>query len=337
MRALVTGGGGFLGKAICERLRARGFEVRSLARGAHPQLAALGVEAIRGDVSDTAAVEAAAAGCDVVFHTAARAGVWGRPDEYFRTNVLGTQAVLAACRAQGVSRLVYTSSPSVVFGEGDLRGVDERVPYPERYLTDYPRTKAIAERMVLAANGPGLSTTSIRPHLVWGPGDPHLVPRIVARARAGKLRRVGDGRWLVDTIYVDNAADAHVLAAEALSPRSPAAGRAYFVSQDDPIEVGTMIDRICEAAGLPPVRRAVPAGVAYAAGAVAELAYRALGRAEEPMMTRFLAKQLSTHHHFDIGAIKRDMGYRPAVSLDEGMTRLGVWLRSAEGLAATGG
>lgn len=326
MKALVTGGGGFLGKAICEQLVARGWQVRSLARGDYPALRALGVETARGDITDEATVHRAAEGCDVVFHTAAKAGVWGPSQDFHASNVIGTQNVLSACRAHRVGRLVFTSSPSVVFGRDALRGVDESVPYPADYLTDYPRTKAIAERMVLAANGSDMATVAIRPHLIWGPGDPHLVPRIVARARAGKLRKVGDGRSLVDTIYVDNAAEAHLLAADALAqPSSPAAGRAYFVSQDEPVEVGYIIDRICGAAGLGPITRAVPAPVAFAAGAIAETAFRLLGRREEPLMTRFLAKQLSTDHHFDISAAKRDLGYRPTVSIDEGMRRLAAW------------
>ncbi len=330
MKALVTGGGGFLGKAIVARLRARGDEVTSFARGAYPELTAMGVTVVRGDLADTEALRRAAAGCDVVFHVAAKPGVWGSFDEFHRANVEGTLHVIDACRAASVTRLVYTSTPSVVFGTVGHEGVDESVPYPrdDEFIADYPRTKAAAERAVLAANGPDLATVALRPHLIWGPGDNHLVPRIVARAKAGRLRKVGTGKYAVDSVYIDNAAEAHVLAADALSPGAPHAGKAYFISQGEPVAIGDLIDRIVEAAGLPKVTRSIPAGVAYAVGAISEVLYRAVGAKNEPLLTRFVAKQLSTPHWFDIGAAKRDFGYTPTISLDEGMKRLGVWLRS---------
>ncbi|MBA2664940.1 MAG: NAD-dependent epimerase/dehydratase family protein [Bradymonadaceae bacterium] len=329
MRALVTGGGGFLGKAIAAQLLARGDEVRVFARADYPELREMGAETVRGDIANATEVAAAAAGCDVVFHVAAKAGVWGPYEDFYRTNVEGTRAVIAACLEHGVKRLVYTSSPSVVSGDHDLLGVDESVPYPTHYIAHYPKTKAEAERLVRAANGPTLSTVSLRPHLIWGPGDNHLVPRIVARARSGKLRKIGDGRYLVDSVYIDNAALAHLLAAEHLTPDSPVAGKVYFISQDEPVDVGELMDRIIAAAGLPPVTRSVPPKLAYFAGWLSEKLYTALGKKEEPLMTRFVAKQLSTAHYFDISAAKADFGYAPTVSIDEGMERLAVWLRTA--------
>lgn len=322
MRALVTGGGGFVGGAVVARLLASGAKVRSLARGDYPHLAALGVEVVRGDVTDPGAVARAVTGCDVVFHAAARAGVGGSRAEYHAANVVGTRTVLAACRAQGVGRLVFTSSPSVVHAGGDLAGADESLHYPARYLGAYPATKAEAERLVLTANGPDLATTALRPHLVWGPGDTHLVPRILARARAGRLRFVGDGRALMDSTYIDNAAAAHLLAAERLATDGAPAGRAYFVSNAEPRPVRELVNRILAAAGLPAERRTVPLPLAYAAGAVAEVAWRLAGRDEDPPMTRFLANQLGTAHWFDLSAARRDLGYEPEVSLDEGFVRL---------------
>jgi nucleoside-diphosphate-sugar epimerase len=364
MKALVTGGGGFLGEAIVRQLRARGDEVRSFARGDYPALTALGVEVLRGDLRDPSAVARAAAGCDVVFHVAAKPGVWGPAKDFHETNVVGTENVVAACVRGRVARLVYTSSPSVIFGGGPIEGGDESLPYPTRFLAHYPRTKAIAERHVLAANSAALRTVSLRPHLIWGPGDNHLVPRIVARARKGQLRKIGSGAAKVDSVYVDNAAEAHLLAADALAmPCSPVAGppipcrereravattnrsltraagndgveradpagKAYFITNGEPVPIGDLIDRILRAAGLPKLERSIPAGVAYAAGFASELVYGALGIAREPRMTRFLAKQLSTAHWFDLGAARRDLGYAPRVSIDEGMERLGAWLRS---------
>jgi nucleoside-diphosphate-sugar epimerase len=322
MRALVTGGGGFLGGAIVRKLRARGDEVRSLSRGRYPELEQLGVETIQADLSDVDALARATAGCDVVFHVAAKAGVWGPEEEYYRVNVTGTDNVLTACRRTGIRRLVYTSSPSVVFNGRDMEGVDESVPYPEHYEAPYPKTKALAEQAVLRANGPDLATVALRPHLIWGPGDPHLIPRIVDRARRGRLRKIGSGENCVDTVYIDNAADAHLLAADRLGPGVPPAGKAYFIAQGEPRPLWEVINRILSAAGLPPVTRRVPAGVAHAAGAVLETVYRILRLSGEPPMTRFVARELATAHWFDLTAARRDLGYMPAVSFDEGMHRL---------------
>lgn len=327
MKALVTGGGGFLGGAVVRKLVERGDTVRSLARGNYPELNALGVETVRGDVADPQAVARAAEGCDVVFHVAAKAGVWGAYEDYHRANVEGTRNVIAACRARGVGRLVYTSSPSVVFNGKDMENVDESVPYPAHHEAAYPATKAEAEKLALAANGPDLAVTSLRPHLIWGPGDNHLVPRIIARARAGRLRRIGTVPKSIDSTYIDNAADAHVLAADRLAPGGPVAGRAYFISQGEPMPVWDLVNRILAAAGLPPVTRTVPAWAAYAAGAACEGVYRTLRIASEPPMTRFVARELATAHWFDLSAARRDLGYQPAVSIDEGLRRLGEWLR----------
>lgn len=331
MKALVTGGGGFLGGAIVDALLERGDDVRSFARGAYPELAARGVEVVRGDLGDAAAVAAAVAGCDVVFHVAAKAGMWGPYEEYHRANVTGTENVIAACRDHGVPRLVYTSSPSAVFGGDDIEGADESLPYPATYQAHYPRTKAMGEQLVLAANDAALATTALRPHLIWGPRDNHLVPRLIARAREGRLRRVGRRPCLVDHTFVEDGARAHLLAADRLRPGAPPAGRAYFISQGAPIPVWDLVNRVLAAAGLEPETRSVPAGLAYALGAVLEIVYGLLGRREDPRMTRFVAKQLSTAHWFDISAARRDLGLEPRVSLDEGMRRLAAWI-AEEGL-----
>ncbi len=330
MKALVTGGGGFLGKAIVEQLLDEdGMEVRSLSRGDYPELREMGVETVRGDIADARVVGEAVKGCQVVFHVAARAGVWGAYDEYYRPNVRGTENVLDACRIHGVDRLIYTSSPSVVYGDEPLEGVDESVPYPERYLTAYPETKAKAEQLVMAANCNELKTVSLRPHLIWGPGDNHLVPRIVDRARRGRLKKVGDGTALVDSVYIDDAARAHLLAADALKESGAAAGKVYFITQDEPVAVGELIDRIVASAGLDPVTSHVNARVAYGVGWLMEVAYKVLRKKEEPLMTRFVAKQLSTAHYFDISAAKADLGYQPAYTIEEGMEKLGEWIREA--------
>jgi 2-alkyl-3-oxoalkanoate reductase len=322
MKALVTGGGGFLGGAIVRRLVARGDRVCSLARGHYAELEALGVVQHRGDVADADAVSQATAGCDVIFHVAAKAGIWGRYDDYYRANVVGTRNVLEACRQHGIRRLVHTSSPSVVFNGRDMEGVNESLPYPDHFEAHYPQTKAEAEKLVLAANGPDLATVALRPHLIWGPGDNHLIPRIVARGRSGRLRRIGSASKKIDTIYIENAADAHLLAADRLSPGSPIAGKAYFLSQGEPVPTWEFINRILAAAGVAPVTRTVPVWLAYTAGWMLETWYGALRLQSEPPMTRFLARELATSHWFDISAARRDLGYEPKVSIDEGLRRL---------------
>ena len=327
MKALVTGGGGFLGGAIVRKLVERGDEARSFSRGDHPELQGLGVEHVRGDVGDPESVARAAEGCDVVFHVAAKPGIWGPYEEYYRANVIGTQNVTEVCRRLQIRRLVYTSSPSVVFDGRDQEGVDESVPYPEEFEAHYPKTKALAEQGVLAANSEELATVGLRPHLIWGPGDNHLVPRIVARGRAGQLRRIGKRECLVDTVYVDNAADAHLLAADRLSPGAPVSGKAYFISQGDPRPLWDIVNQILAAAGVPPVERTIPTEAACAAGWLMERVYRLFRISGEPRMTRFLARELSTAHWFDISAARTDLSYEPAVSIEEGMARLRAWMQ----------
>ena len=322
MKVLVTGGGGFLGRAIAAKLRERGDDVRSFSRGAHPELASLGIEHVQGELADAERVSTAVRGVDVVFHAGAKAGVWGPYADYFATNVTGTENVITACRRERVRKLVYTSTPSVVFGAENLEGVDESAPYASSYETAYPETKAIAERKVLEANGPELLTVALRPHLIWGPGDNHLVPRIVARGRAGKLRKIGRRPCLVDSIYIDNAADAHVLAADKLAPDAACAGKPYFISNDEPTPVFELINEILAAAGVPPVTRSIPVSLAVTVGWMMETVYRLLSITEEPPMTRFVAHQLSTSHWFDISAARRELGYAPAVTIEEGLKRL---------------
>jgi nucleoside-diphosphate-sugar epimerase len=320
MKALVTGGGGFLGGAIIKLLLERGIAVRSFARGDYPQLRERGVEVVRGDLADPAAVIAACEGIDVVFHVAALAGAWGPYKDFERANVDGTRNVLAGCRAFGITRLVYTSSPSVVFDGGDQAGVDESVPYARHHEAPYPATKAAAERIVLVSNSPELATVALRPHLIWGPGDTNITPRLVARARAGRLRRIGDG--VVDATYIDNAAHAHLLAMDRLAPGSAIAGKAYFIANDEPIATWTLINEILAAAGAPRVDAAVPPGVAYVLAGLAEGVHGLFGLPGEPVLTRWAARELATTHYFNLAAARRDLGYAPLVSTAEGLERL---------------
>lgn len=327
MKALVTGGGGFLGGAIVRRLRARGDAVRSYSRGAYLELTQLGVEQFRGDLADREALFKATDGCEIVFHVAAKAGVSGSYESYHQANVLGTENVLAACRAHGIGKLVYTSSPSVTFDGSDQEGVNERAPYPAQFLAPYPQTKALAEQQILAANGPRLATVALRPHLIWGPGDTNLVPRILARARSGKLRLIDNGGKLVDTTYIDNAVLAHLLAADRLQSGAACAGKAYFISNGEPRTMDAIINGILAAAGLPPVTRKISPRLAYTAGRLMEYAYTLLRKQDEPPLTRFVARQLATAHWFDLTAARRDLGYAPEVTFKDGLTRLAAALR----------
>jgi 2-alkyl-3-oxoalkanoate reductase len=336
MHALVTGGGGFLGRYIVEQLLARGDRVRTIYRRAYLKLEALGIEVARGDIRSLDAVDAACHEIDCVFHVAARPGIAMNRSEYDSINLVGTKNIVVTCRRKGVSRLVYTSSPSVVFAGCDQAGIDESAPYDFRWLEAnrawYSLSKAQAEQVVLAANSDELKTCALRPHLIWGPQDRHLIPRLIDRARSGRLRRIGDGTNLVDITYVENAAEAHLLAADALAQDGPpVAGKAYFISQGEPVNCWRWIDDILALVDLPPVKKKISLANARRVGGICEGLYSLLGFSDEPPMTRFLASQLATSHWFDIGAARRDLGYTPRVSTAEGMQRLGEWLKTAKG------
>ncbi len=321
-QVLVTGGGGFIGGALVRRLLDQGVAVRSLSRQPYPELEALGVTQLQASIEDAPAVTRACEGCDVVFHVAGMNAAWGRRAAFYRTNVTGTEVVVQACRAAGVPRLVFTSSPMAVFDGTHQAGIDERHPYPPQWPSLYAETKAKAEQLVMAANGKGLTTVSLRPRLVWGPGDNSLIPRIVHKARAGQLQLIGRKSPAVDWTCIDNAVDAHLLAAEQALPDSPAAGQTYFISNGAPLPIDALINHILGAYGLGPVTRRVPAGVAYTLGAAMEGAWTLLRREDEPPLTRFVVLNLTRTNWFDIGAARRDLGYEPRVSLEEGLEQL---------------
>jgi nucleoside-diphosphate-sugar epimerase len=323
VRALVTGGGGFLGRYIVEKLLQRGDQVRILARGHYPDLERAGVEGVQADIRDASRVAEACAGIDVVFHVAALPAIWGKWEDFYGINFEGTKNVVAGSVAHGVGRLVYTSTPSVVFDGSNLCGINETYPYPQRYSCHYPATKAMAERYVIATNGKqGLLTTALRPHLVWGPGDRHLIPRVLNRARAGRLFIVGDGSNKVDITYVENAAEAHLQAMDHLQPGSPVAGQVYFISQGEPVALWDFINQILERLGIPRVTRRIPCGIARVFGGGLEVLYNMLRLSTEPPMTRFLATHLARSHFFDISKAIQHFGYRPRITTIEGLERL---------------
>ncbi len=318
----VTGASGFLGGAVARALLGRGDQVRCLQRSDVPELRALGADVAQVDLGDAAAVRTALRGCDAVLHIAAKAGVWGPLKEYWHANVLGTRNVIQACQELGIAKLVYTSTPSVVHAGGDVEGQSETAAIPKHFSAPYPATKAIAERDVLAANSPTLACVALRPHLIWGPGDPQLTARVLQRARAGRLRLVGGGTKLIDSIFIDNAVAAHLIALDQLTPEAACAGKVYFVTQGEPMPQKALINGMLAAANLPACEKSLPPWLAYAAGAVLELAWWLLRRPGEPPMTRFVAEQLATAHWYDISAIRRDLGYAPQVSVARGLEKL---------------
>ena len=320
MKILVTGGGGFVGGYVIERLLARGYAVRSIGRSSQPQLEAQGVEVVCGDLTDAPAVSAACEGVDAVFHVAARAGVWGSWESYYQPNVIGTRNVVAACQQQGVGRLIYTSTPSVVFTGQPIRGGDESLPYGKNWLCHYAHTKAIAEAEALAANSESLKIVALRPHLIFGPGDPHLLPRVIESVQAGRLKIIGDGKSRVDVSYVGNVADAHLDAFDALAAGT-GAGQAYFISQGESVELWPWVNSILEGLGHAPLTKQVPLPVAYAVGALCEGLWKVLGRRNEPPITRFVAVELAKDHYFDISAARRDLGYLANTAMAEALNQ----------------
>ncbi|MDY6791245.1 MAG: NAD-dependent epimerase/dehydratase family protein [Thermodesulfobacteriota bacterium] len=322
---LVTGGGGFLGKAIVKMLLQAGENVRSFSRNFYPELESMGVDQIQGDIGEHSAVIKACHGIQAVFHTAAKPPPWGNYADYYRTNVVGTQNVIDACNYQKVSKLVYTSTPSVVFNGTDIEGVDETFSYPARYATPYSETKALAEQKVVKSTSDHLRTIILRPHEIWGPGDNHIAPRLIARAK--RLKRIGNGKNLIDTTYIDNAVDAHLLAYEKLEENPAISGMIYFISQDEPVLAWDMINAFLKAAGLGPVKKSVPYRIAWLSGAFLEMVYKIFRLSGEPYITRFMAYAAAKSHWFNISAAKRDLGYSPRVSIEEGLIIYQEWLK----------
>ncbi len=322
-KALVTGGGGFLGKAIVKKLLQQQVTVTSFSRQFYPELEKMGVKQIQGDLSSRRDVADALKGMDVVFHSAAKFGIMGPLKDYIPTNVTGTQNVIDGCLAHSVKQLIYTSSPSVIFNDSDMENVDESVPYPDKYSMSYPETKAMAEKLVVKAAKKSLKAMIIRPHLIWGPEDNHMLPTLLSRAK--RLKKVGKKDYLVDTIYVDNAADAHILASEKLLENPSLSGNIYFVSQDEPVAIWKIINAFFDAAGLPPMKGQVSEQTVYIAGTICEFVYKLFNIKSDPPITRMGAKELSTHHWFNISKAKKELGYRPEVSTEEGLRRLKQW------------
>lgn len=325
MRILVTGGGGFLGTHIIkELLKNPTYIVTNFSRHAYGHLEDLGVPTFKGDLCKKEDVEKVLdQGFDAIFHVAAMAGVWGKYEDYYNINYLGTKHLIEAAKARKIQRFIYTSTPSVVFNKDDLLGVGEEQPYATEFLTPYAETKTMAEKLVLAANdSQEFLTCALRPHLIWGPGDPHIFPRVIQKGKEGKLKIIGDGENLVDIIFVENAALAHVLAFEHLRPGSNVCGEAYFVGQERPVRLWDFINHVLRYVKVDPVIDSISVDAAYKLGWVLEKAWKLMGvRKPEPPMTRFVALNLGKSHYFSHAKAKSHFGYHPRVSIEEGLKK----------------
>jgi nucleoside-diphosphate-sugar epimerase len=322
MKILVTGGGGFLGTAICKILISKNYEVINFSRNEYPHLTDLGVKTLQGNLSDIDSIKKSLVGVDAIFHVAAIAGVWGKYENYYQTNTVGSENLVNIAKELGIKYFIYTSTPSVVFGMDDINNGDESLEYPQKYLTHYAYTKHLAEKYILNACDENFHAVAIRPHLIWGPNDPHILPRLIEKARAGKLKRVGEGTNLVDVIYVDNAAMAHVQAFEKLLTDISISKNAYFIGQEAPVSLWDFINKLVVLSGEDPIETSISFKKAFFLGSILEKIYSILGiNKPEPPMTRFVATQLAKSHYFSHAKAKSDFGYTPEISIEEGLKR----------------
>lgn len=320
MQILLTGAGGFLGRAIARRLVDRGHLVRALMRNPHAELDALGVEQWQGDADSLDAVLEVAAGCDAIVHSAGHVDPLAPIETSYQANVLTTDVALAAAELAGVPRLVFTSCASVVIGSTDINGGGESLPYPMRWPAVYPHAKALAEQRVLAANGEALATIALRPSLLWAPDETRLTPRLVDLARRGRLRLTAQPANRIDCCHVDNAALAHVLAVERLEPAAPIAGRSYFISDGEPVSVEALIAAILRVHGLPsPVRRLSPRLARWLAASAG--LRRRLPGGHQPLLDPYLLNLTDRSAWFSIAAARRDLDYAPQTSTRDALAR----------------
>lgn len=313
--------------ALIKRLISDGHQVTSFSRREYPLHWALGISSVQADIRDLEALEKACRGKDVVFHLAAKVGIWGNYSDFESVNVTGTFNVIKACRKQGVGRIIFTSSSGVVFDGKDLEGIDETYPYPEDQGSHYASTKALAERLIIEANSEKLRTISLRPHLVWGPYDAHLIPGILKRVNSGKIRRIGDQEHFIDTTYIDNMVDALILAMDALGNKPEAAGEVFFITNGEPARVWDFVNSIVQIAGHPPIQKKIPERLALFAAGISERTHRLFKIKSEPFMTRYAIREMITNHWFDISKARDILGYNPGVSYAEGFKRLKDYLK----------
>ncbi|MDR2350627.1 MAG: NAD-dependent epimerase/dehydratase family protein [Deltaproteobacteria bacterium] len=318
MLVLVTGGSGFLGSRIAEKLLEDNREVRVLTRRPVPNLEKSGAEVFFGDLRDPDVSKKATGGVGAVIHAAAKAGVWGPEKEYLEANLEGTRRLLAASEENGVSRFVLTSTASVVFDGKDLNGVDESAPYAFDSVSNYARSKALAEELVLSRNGETFKTLALRPHIVWGPGDPHFAPRVAALRKSGRLKLIKGGPYMFDGIFVDNAADCHVHALKKLEEGAPVSGEAFFLTQGEPMDSRDFLNKMLDSMGLPPLKPTISVAQAKIVSRVLEFLWKLFRVENEPPLTLFAVQNLTCSHYFDLTKTRELLGYSPGISVDEG-------------------
>lgn len=322
MKILVTGGGGFVGLALVRRLVEKGHEVSSFSRNIYAEHQQLGIKSFQGDLSNFLEIENACKGIDVVFHVAAKVGVWGSFSDFYNINVTGTKNVISACKKQGVGKLIFTSSASVVFDGTNLEGVDESMNYPKKSISNYTSTKAEAEQLILKANCDSLKTIALRPHLIWGPGDTQLIPKIMERAKFGKLWLPGSKDFKIDTTYIDNFIDAQLLALKKTDENPGIWGKVFFITNDEPVLIWDFLNAIIQSAGFSPSQKRVPKKLALFIAWLLENIHILFRFEKEPYVTRFLIHELCTHHWFNISAAKGMLHYRPGIDYKLGMKKI---------------
>jgi nucleoside-diphosphate-sugar epimerase len=282
----------------------------------------LGVIQHTGDLENFGNVKEALIGIDAVIHCASKVGMNGRYQDFYNANVLGTENLIKAMKETGIKKLVYTSTPSVVFGKEDLIDADETTPYPEFYLTAYAETKMLAEKKVLEANDTNFWSVSLRPHLVFGHGDLNLIPGLLQARKKNRLKIIGDGKNKVDVIYVENVAIVHIQALEKLVTNPTIRGQAYFLGQG-PVVLWDFINLILKNNGLEAVEKKIPLSLAYFMGAIIEFLFFITGKHNtQPPMSRFIALQLGKSHYFNHAKAAKDLDFKPIISIAEAITKL---------------
>jgi len=325
--SLVTGACGFVGAEIVRAFKARGDEVIGI--DLVPECPVEGVDYRRIDITDRAAIMEACKGVDTIIHNASIVHTkQNKQNVVWAVNLGGTESMLEAAKAQGVTRFVYISSGSVVYEGEDIENGDESLPYSSISQAPYADSKIAAEKYVLAENGnAGVATCALRPHVVFGPGDRRFMPALLKQGKSGRLRvQIGRGVWLSDYTYVSNLIDAVLLADEALAKdgvESVAAGQAYFITNGEPMPFWDFIRKVAARLGFPPIKYRAPESLVYAIAAVKEGIDTLKGGTlnTEDGLTRFAIRYMCTHHYFSIEKARRDLGYNPSVSVAEGIER----------------
>lgn len=321
---LITGGGGFLGQAVAKKCVERGYKVWSLSRNTYPELTAMGVLQIQGDVTHTMDVQKACRGKDIVFHLAARKGGWGRLSKYYKTNVKGTRNIIAACKTARVQVLVYTSSTRATMDQNGHYVDDACQAYPERFQNNFAMSKAFAEQAVIKASTKDFRCIVLRPHMIWGPGDTSTIPGLFKHRRW--ILKIGNGQNKVSGIFIDNAADAHLLAAEKTAVDERLSGKVLVLAQDEPLVLWDFIGKIESWTGRKMILLSLPKSVVMPVGKLMECFFRLTDIQSSPCLTRNIVIELAGSHVFNIKELKNSLGFLPSVSVQKGYELYKAWL-----------